>query len=289
MSFLPAALLPFVKCHEVRNAVNVDGTLMASVDAENRVCICSLECTAVRLCFALTSQSRYRSGVCFVRRNGVDTLLLSDYDGCRIIEMTCKGVFMRAIPVACNPRGVAYSDNAGGVIAVSFNNAHRVVLLHYESGFETPEAMIGTGVVKSRNGGQLKPTFTADGDSIIAVDYFNHCVNKFSAVTGEFITRLVSSGIIGPVDVLPCDDGSLLVAHGDFKTDASVVRIVDGVTVDQIVFRNDAGRVFQPCSLCYSQLLAGVVVSCDDGSVFLLRDVWAHGSRGSWLGAVCLE
>jgi hypothetical protein len=170
---------------------------------------------------------------------------------------------MRVIENA--PRGIAYCG-ANDVIAVSLNCADAVVLLQYESGAVKPEVTIGSSTAGNADGQLFSPmgvTFTTDGRHILVADCWNHRVSKFSAASGAFVAHVISNGISYPTDVLQCEDGSIVVAHGD-----GVVCVVkDGVTVQSI------GVPCIPKSLSYSSSLNGVVVKCYDGGVFVLRGV----------------
>jgi hypothetical protein len=160
--------------------------------------------------------------VCFVHRNGVDTLLICDADNDRIVEVTPIGDFCRAILVEAGgiPCGIAYCG-VGDVIAVSLNGADALVLLQYESGAVKPEVIIGSGLGLPGNGeGQLRfplgVTFTADGRYILVADCGNHRVSKFSTASGAFISHVATNAaneIYLPTDVLQCEDGSIVVAQ----------------------------------------------------------------------------
>ncbi len=260
-------------------AVNVDGTLVASVHSNAHcVYICSLTDPLLEFvigAFGTTLQLRFPRLACFVHRDGVDTLFICDCGNDRVVEVSERGEFIRAVAVkkGSRPFGVAERD---GVIAVSLCDAHAVVLLQYESGAVKPEVTIGSGM--GSGDGQLNSprgvTFTADGRYILVADCGNHRVSKFSAASGAFIAHVISNGISYPVDVLQREDGSIVVAHEK----ACVVK--DGVTVQSI-----GGGAFIPWSLSYSPSLDGVVVKCYDGGVFLLRDAWSHSLRCEWVHA----
>jgi hypothetical protein len=82
--------------------------------------------------------------VCLVHRSDVDALLISDQGNDRVVEVTARGEFMRAIVVDSCPWSIAERD---GVIAVSLCWTHAVVLLQYESGaVKSPEVTIGSGI-----------------------------------------------------------------------------------------------------------------------------------------------
>jgi hypothetical protein len=119
-------------------------------------------------------------------------------------------------------------------------------------------------------------TFTADGRYILVTDYNNDRVSKFRADSGAFVAHVISSGILHPTDVLQCEDGSIVMTN--WKGVTCVGK--DGVTVKSIAISSGGPR-----SLSYSPSLHGVVVKCDDGSVFVLRDAWSHSLRCEWVQA----
>jgi hypothetical protein len=212
-----------------------------------------------------------------VHRDGVDTLLICDFGNNRVVEVTACGVFLRAIAADGRPWGIAERD---GVIAVSVCTAHAVVLLQYESGAVKPEVTIGSGTAGNADGQLNCPmgvAFTADGHNILVADCWNNRVSKFNAASGAFIAHVISDGIFSPIDVLPCEDGSIVVTSGNGNV-ACVGK--DGVTVQNIAISSDA-----PWSLSNSPSLNGVLVKCGDGSVFVLRDAWSHSLRCEWVQA----
>jgi DNA-binding beta-propeller fold protein YncE len=218
--------------------------------------------------------------VCFVHRDGVDTLLICDWGNDRVVEVTVRGEFLRAIalPDGSHPYGIAY-DGTSDVIAVSLTDAHAVVLLQYETGAVKPEVTIGSGTYGNADGKLSLPkgvAFTVDGRYILVADPWNDRVSKFSAASGAFVAHVVSNGIRYPTDVLQCEDGSIVVAHEDGVTCMGK----DGVTVQNITISSDV-----PCSLSNSPSLNGVVVKCFKGSVFVLRDAWSHSLRCEWVHA----
>jgi sugar lactone lactonase YvrE len=223
------------------------------------------------------------TSACFVHRDGVDTLLIADCGNDRVVEVTARGEFMRAIAVDSHPWGIEERD---GAIAVSLYRAHAVVLLQYESGAVKPEVTIGSGTGGNADGQLFYPmgvTFTADGRYVLVADWANNRVSKFSAASGAFATHVISNGISCPTDVLQCEDGSIVVVHRE-----GVVCVgKDGVTVQ--IFGVSCGAL---CSLSHSLSPNGVVVKCGDGSVFVLRDAWSHSLRCTWVQAcarVCLK
>jgi DNA-binding beta-propeller fold protein YncE len=265
-------------------AVNVDGTLVASADSNGScVYICSVRDPTARPfvtgAYGSTLQLASPRTACFVHRGGVDTLLICDFGIKRVVEVTARGEFMRAIalPEDSHPWGIAERD---GVIAVSLLFTHMVVLLQYESGAVKPEVTIGSGTQGNADGQLNTPmgvAFTSDGRYILVADYFNHRVSKFSAASGAFVAHVVSNGIRYPADVLQCEDGSIVVAHREGMTCVGK----DGATVEK--FGVSSGS--SPSSLSYSPSLNGVVVKCSDGSVFVLRDAWSHSLRCAWVHA----
>jgi DNA-binding beta-propeller fold protein YncE len=214
-----------------------------------------------------------------MRRDGVDTLFICDWGNGRVVEVTVRGEFMRAIalPEDSHPYGIAERD---GVIAVSLRSSHAVVLLQYESGAVKPEVTIGSGTAGNADGQLRHPmgvTFTTDGRYILVADWGNYRVSKFSAASGTFVAHVISSGISYPRDVLQCEDGSIVVTSGNGNV-ACVGK--DGVTVQNIAISSDP-----PWSLSNSPSLNGVVVKCRDGGVFVLHDAWSHSLRCEWVHA----
>jgi hypothetical protein len=213
---------------------------------------------------------------CFVHRDGVDTLLICDFGNDRVVEVSARGEFMRAIAVEGGPWGIAERD---GVIAVSLYYDHTVVLLQYVSGAVKPEVTIGSGTYGNADGQLHYPrgiAFTADGRYILVADCWNHRVSKFSAARGAFVAHVISNRIHYPTDVLLCEDGSMVVA--DWKGVKCVGK--DGVTVQKYSVSSSAPR-----SLSYSPPLNGVVIKCRDGNMFVLRDAWSHSLRCEWVHA----
>ncbi len=283
MNFLPPIPIP---SHAGYGgiAVNVDGTRFASVDRDTHCVymynVADRTADPIVVGTAGTSGSAHGefshpTSAYFVRREGVDTLLICDWGNDRVVEVTARGEFMRAIAVDGGPYGIAERD---GVIAVSLCGAHAVVLLQYESGTVKPEVTIGSGTEGNADGQLHNPmgvTFTADGRYILVTDYNNDRVSKFRADSGAFVAHVISNGIRHPIDVLQCEDGSIVVAH-----DYGVTCVgKDGATVQNINVPSI------PRSLSYSPLLNGVVGKCGDGSVFVLRDAWSHSLRCAWVQA----
>jgi hypothetical protein len=151
---------------------------------------------------------------CFVHRDGVDTLLIADSGNNRVVEVTARGEFMRAIVVDGLPCGVAERN---GVTAVSLSDAHAVVLLPYETG--VPKVTIGSGTAGRGDGELWHPmgvAFTAEGRCILVADFMNHRVSTFSADSGAFVAHAATREANGipvynPTDVLQCEDGSIVV------------------------------------------------------------------------------
>jgi DNA-binding beta-propeller fold protein YncE len=285
MNFLPTIRIHVGK-GEGGIAENLDGTLIASVNmGQHCVYICNVaDRTAAPIIVGTAGTAGGAHGelncpafVCFVHRDGVDTLLISDWGNDRVVEVSVRGEFMRAIafPKYSRPRGIAERD---GVIAVSLWGAHAVVLLQYESGAVKPEVTIGSGKRGNADGQVHYPmgvTFTTDGHYILVADWGNHRVSKFSGASGAFVAHVVSNGISYPKDVLQCEDGSIVVAH-----DEGVLCMgKDSMTVENI------GVDLMPCSLSYFLTLNGVVVNCHDGGVFVLRDAWSQSLRCIWVHA----
>lgn len=292
MSFLPAIPLPYLKSKTVgygKIAANIDGTLLASVESRQHcVYIYSVdsagEHTADPIVFGTVfapgnadGQLHIPSSACFVHRGGSggDSLLICDYGNSRIVEVTVRGIFLRAIPLDMSPWSIAYSRTRDVIIVAGSQN---FIQLQYESGALQPE------FIPAEEQRPQNVTFTNDGDCILVADFTKHCVSKISALTGAFIAHVATreaNGILHPQDVLECDDGSLLV----LGVDGQMVKMILGLQLQhsfQYPFQQ------QPYSMCSSPLFGGVIVKCYDGSVFLLRDAWVHSSRCAWLSALCM-
>ena len=293
MNFMPAIPMPFVSGLVGWGgiAANADGTLFASVHNDQH-CVYIYSVGAADPVVIGTAGTRgsahgrlnYPLSVCFVHRNGADTLLICDTGNDRVVEVSASGVFLRVIAVeeASDPWGIAYCDTSD-VIAVSLFNAHAVVLLQYESGAVKPEVSIGSGIGASNGqlGSPRGVAFTADGRYILVADYWNNCVSKFSAASGAFIAHVATyaaNGIGYPRDVLQCDDGSIVVGYDGCMSHVGV----DGVTVKNTIIPRDCGRAM---SLCW--LVNDVVVKTREGGVFVLRDAWFRCKRCAWLSAIC--
>jgi DNA-binding beta-propeller fold protein YncE len=307
MNYLPALLLSkgLLDDNSGGVAVNFDGTLLASVhQAQHCVHIYVMDGAgrrkgdAVVLGTTLDFSGSARF-VCFVHRNGIDTLLVCDAGvNDRVVEFTVSGVFLRAIALkkGSHPLGIAYCS-ISDVIAVSLFEAHTVVLLHYESGAVKPGVNIGLGTGDGSDDGQLHfpcgVSFTTDGSCILVADWYNDRVSKFSAASGAFIAHAATAaanGICRPSDVLQTADGSIVVAQGSMISSSNDRRVVcvgeDGVTVQNIIIPRPSGGRFFPHSLSYSVALSGVVVKTFGGNMFLLRDAWMSSNRCAWLSAL---
>lgn len=134
MDFLPA--IPLFSLRGYGGiAINVDGSLLASVDSDQHcVYIYSVdgagECLADPVVVGTRGKAdgEYRSPrfACFVRRGGRDTLLICDRGNHRVVEVTANGAFLRAIamPYGSHPWGIAYCVTSD-VIAVSLFTSAR--------------------------------------------------------------------------------------------------------------------------------------------------------------------
>jgi hypothetical protein len=299
MSFLPAILLSAIPSDGGFGGfdVNVDDTLLASVDYQQHcVRIYSvIDQTAAPFIVGTAGIRGSAHGqldnpafVCFVHRNGMDTLLIVDSGNDRIVEVSASGVFLRAIAVkkGSRPFGIAERD---GVIAVSLCHANAVVLLQYESGAVKPEVIIGSGTgARGRGNGELfhpyGVAFTLDGCYILVADCGNHRVCKFSAASGAFIAHVATKAaneMYLPTDVLQCEDGSIVVAHS-----GSVVCVGDdGLSLKNIMFPS-GDLCLTPLSLSYSASSDVVVVKLCTKGVFLIQNAWMVSRRHAWLSAL---
>jgi hypothetical protein len=312
-------------------ATNADNTLFAYVD-RNRHCVHIRRINAAGKrasdavvfgtpdrCDNTKRALNHPQFACFARRRGVDTLLVCDSKNNRVVEITVGGVFKRAIALTkgSHAYGVAYCGQHDAV-AVSLAEHDAVVLLRYASaaviariGFPTPKGplpyrFVGMGALDGQLNRPQGLRFTADGVYLLVADHHNDRVCKFDAVTGAFIAHVVHHDITYPTDVLPCEDGSIMVATGEGAmyeadgrryvramsggvqtTTGSVVQVgVDGVVSHRVII--EAGG-FVPHSLAYFEVLDGVVAwECNgSGRVVLLRqhNAWSSSLRCAWLSA----
>ena len=265
-------------------AVNASGTLFASVDSKQH-CVriyrleCLRECTAVVI---VGTASHYGidpgtfntpTFACFVRRNCVDTLVICDSGNDRVVEVTSSGEFVRSIAMTKGswPYGVAYCSTRD-FLAVSLHHARAVVLLPYENGAVKPEVTIGLGVLGYPRG----VAFTADGLGILVADCYNHCVSKFSTVSGLFILHVATraaNGIRYPVDV-QCEDDSIVVTAEDGPATTTIV--------DNVI----CGKAW---ALSYSPSLTAFFFKSFQGNVFIMSDSWIRSSRCAWVSAMSIR
>ena len=294
-------------------ACNEDGTIFAAVDS-------SLHCVRIYHINAegervgavggayvygttVVSRKRYEARfACFVRRGGVDTLLVCTSGLCRVIEVTVAGARVREITVSAPPKGVAYCQH-NDTIAVTLGrpeaqrrsardprHSGTVVLLKYST--LTVFAEISSPQRCNPHG--LR--YTTDGTHIIVADYNNCRVSLFRAC-GAFVSHIAAltelDGFSCPTDVLQCEDGSIVIAstrkrwvNDRLTTTGSVKRLQMDGAMDTITFPPG----FVPNSLSYSRVLNGVCVKEFNGSgrVMLLRDAWYSSRRCSWVSATCV-
>jgi DNA-binding beta-propeller fold protein YncE len=282
-------------------SVNADGTLFASVSTEEHcVYVTRVDGTGQFRVFG-TKDFEYPRCVCFVHRNGVDTLLVSDTGNHRIVEVNGAGALLRSIPIpeGNRPYGIAERN---GLVVVSLCDAHKVIVLEYTSGAVKVGITIGSGVRGDALGQLDCPcgvAFTTDGDHILVADWGNYRVSKFSVGSGEFVSHVIGEGmgIVRPSDVLQCEDGSIFATHSDGVAHVGV----DGISGKNHLYKfgRDAASVcglpmhagrHGPTSLSYSQIhtLNGAFVKFFDGRVFRIQDAWYSSSRCDWLTALCV-
>lgn len=269
-------------------AVNADGTLFASADIFTH-CV-SIYAMDARGGPPVIVGTPGRSGevdakfnspdhLYFVHRHGVDSLLIVDGGNNRIVEVSARGEFMRAISI-WDPVRVAYCE-VSDRIAISFwNDSHPFQLLNYRTELRVGKKRFW----RSPSVKMCRPFgmgFYKKGRYILVADWGNHCVNMFCTHTGGFVSEFASKadGINWPRDVHVLDDGTVIVQQG-FSGPCSVVTFPPNGASETFVFGTGA------FNSAYSSLLNGIVVkNSNDGSVFLLSDA---SSRLAWL-CVCCE
>lgn len=270
-------------------AVSSDGTVLASVDKnEHSVYLFSMpDCTVLAVvgtvgtCGKADGQLRNPSSAYFVHRNGVETLLICDSANFRVTEVTLGGKFIRSFAAGSEygsgefPIFVAYCSQRD-VLAVSLGSS--VIMLQYESAAVIPEFTISRGIGIGKINYALGIRFTLDGGHVVIADSVHGCVSQFSATSAAFVRHLFTGAYSR--DVLPCADGSLVVATG-LSGSAEIHVVMEGTTTQSMKIPSP------PISLAYSPLLDGVIVQCLDTTVYLLRDEWTESSRCAWLRAIC--
>lgn len=287
MKFLPSIPLPDFFGQV---AINVDGTLVASIDSEKHcVSVCSVNSAGHRIAgpiiygtVDIPGKLAHPNDACFVRRNGIDTLLICDWGNNRVVEVSTEGALLGIIFMHNPPIYIKYCSKRD-VIAVTSTVKHTVSVLQYRSGRWEPLSVLSTEVGLVYPGGV---EFTQDGACIIVADCGNNRLVQFNTDTGRLVKHL--TGVSCPKAILLCEDGCLMVAS-ETRTYGSVMFFgVDGIPeAEELVLRSVAGDMLNPISLSYSPLFQGVVANCSNGAVVLLRDAWAHSSRYAWLAVTC--
>lgn len=252
-------------------AVNHDGSLIVFV---NR-CVVTIRNKDVVIGVFKTNGDT--ASACFVYRNGVQTILITDR--LNICEITLDGhlirrIFVRGITV----HAVDFCRHTDA-IAVSVLHEHEVLLMHYE----TPDAGM------RRIGAQhlLFPkgiAFADKGETIVVADCGNDRISKFSVMDGHLVAHLAE-------DMRRPDQ---IVVYGN---DGVLVKITSEACKEMIVFVRPDGTKeliaslasgLHRCAIAFAECMHGVVVatSVSNMTVMFLPDAWQRSSRCSWL-SVC--
>jgi hypothetical protein len=227
-------------------------------------------------------------GVCFVNRDGIDTLLISEdltRDGHhRVIETFASGTVHRFIPTSWRPRKVAYSHHFDA-IAVSSHD-HGIALYDYKTGSLLHE-LEDVGYITSM-------AFSLSHLYCSHKRYRGHLVG-FGVVTSKFG---VEGGVLSHisdvetyteklVDTLLCTaDGGTVSTNGcsSNRSTRFVFRDNKGMTLRTAVIR---GNVRALCCVGIHigfQLTMGAHYAPNLG-IGILYDEWWLSLRGTWVSA----
>lgn len=268
-------------------AVNADGTLLASANEFLRsVTIYTMDgkgdLTGPPVIVGSSIPFACPKCLCFVHRGGVDSLLIVDRSNSRVVEVTTRGEFMRAIRFVLDPVSVAYCEKTDRIAVSFWDDQDHFTVLSYSTELRVgkkrprqhsfPKMCIPLGI-----------SFYKGGRFILVADWGNHCVNMFSAISGTFVSVFASraEGVNWPRDVHVLGDGSVIVQQG-YSGPCSVLTFPVNGRSEKHVF--GTGAFYS----AYSSLLHGIIIkSTHDGSVFLLADTWSACSRCAWLSVLC--
>lgn len=219
----------------------------------------------------------YPEHLCFVRRGGIDTLLISNRHGGRIVEVTTSGTYMRDIPILSNhwnqPPYLSFCEKTD-LISVAAWAGSPVCCVHYESGavaWTLCESICAS-----------KAVLTPDGEYILVADDPKGHINKYSVSTRKVVASIVSR-VHYPKEILMDYEGNIIVIPGNML----------GVCIFSPSGK-ETRHMFSGSgvySMSFSPLLNGLIVKnvvC--GDVFLLPYAhnWRDSSRCAWLSACTL-
>ena len=259
-------------------AVNTCGSICAVVDSlKNSLIICAIDGDgrpldappAVTVPGLLSNPQR----ICFVHRNGRDTILVVDAGNERIVEVATDGTFLRTVKTMGYEtylRAVAYSPQTD-LIAISKGPDDAIVIIDYESGVVT--RTIG------QRGCCTSIAFSADSTRIFVA----YLVGVAMSVThlNEVDECVVFAGFDATIDVLGSHDGGAVVASFSEETPrfTEVAYVSDAGSTRRVVVLPD--RIV---ALAY----VGINVVCKSysGRMYVLEDEWMTSSRGTWV-TVC--
>jgi hypothetical protein len=215
--------------------------------------------------------------VCFVLRNGVDTVMIADeWHG--IVEVTAEGTLLRCIYLRC--RGVAYSEKDDALAVIELQGKG-VTLLHYVSGLVKLRLRCYTRV---RN--PVGVSFTADGAGVVVADASIRTISKFSTSSGEFIGHVLTfpDAATIPRGVVALGDGGIVVAIQDDEFLGSTGALLFYGSDNNL---RSCHEGILPCS---PVSFHGGVIACDskDGRVWLFAKAWFMTSRKAWIAALTI-
>jgi hypothetical protein len=263
-------------------ATNASGSRIACVDSHHRqVRIHHLDLTSsscpkcVRNFIGVSYRFFNPHDACFVTREGVDTLLVTDARAGYplIVELTDEGSFIRCFPYprgaapgyASAFHGIAYRD---GVIAVSVHIVSSVLLIDYSTGglrqiIRSPQISIPSSL-----------SFT-DESTLLIANSEGGCVNEISLPPGASERCVVRVAEGRPFSAVPYGAaGDVLVSseYGVYSVSGS------GAVDEWLVYGSSDGYLLSPTSY------GVIMMDRSDGRLLLLRR-WEDGSRCAWISA----
>lgn len=222
----------------------------------------------------------YPEYLCFVRRGSVDTLLISNGCGGRVVEVTTSGTYLRDIPTPGNnwnqPYFLSFCEKTDLIAMASWAGENPVLCVHYESG------AVALTLCESTKRAAMA-VLTPDGEYILVPDGPTGEISKYSVSTGEVVACVVSKGDGLPWarKVLIDDEGNILV------TNTSGVWILSPSGMK-------SRHMFSPdgvYSMTYSTLLNGLIIKdaiSGDVSVIPYARNWRDSSTCAWISACTL-
>lgn len=258
---------------------------------------------------SLPDTHMHQAGVCFARRNGVDTLLFRAADGFGIDEVDVKtGAIIRRVGVECewkvekqdflSPYVMDQSFTAqiacsADLIAVVDGYPGSVTLISYESGLLVKKFYLQELSDAAYHAYTRSVAFTSNGLHLVLADYGNGYVWKVSVADTAIVGRMKMPGLFIPRHVLVLPDDTIAVTCwgrlwcGTPPSRGGVVFIDKDFTACEVKFR--APHVEnRPMGLAVFGNGTVSVILAGESVYHISPDMtWAHSSIGAWVSACC--